>query len=262
MKVSQAPVTAAPASNAQNVITSVKSSQSSTGNSLTQFHLFPKLPLEIRRMIFKEALQTKNLMLFVNWNLGDTKGEIGLFATICNWGVLSSRSIQEIKDFDMPLLAACSESRDIYVKHNKSILPAFYGGVIRYHVDETAVFIYGFAHMESFPQLYVNGTQGQGAWYRQKWFAEIKHLITSVRDLRTCICPDGSPLERFSNVESWTGMLGKMIPLLEATQVWENYGVEAQKRMKIYQKVNPNYIRATPPLVDHTMKRLSLSGIA
>ncbi|KAL5322721.1 hypothetical protein ACEPPN_010696 [Leptodophora sp. 'Broadleaf-Isolate-01'] len=224
---------------ATNLITS---SFSMTGQTLTEFHLFPKLPLELRLMIFKHAVPSNHRrFIYIHMDFKAADEEFGLYFEF-NFGEWGHGWAGPLADgMEVSLLANCVESRQVYIEENKNILSGGLGSLIRYNADLTTIYIRDFEEYikrhESFGRILHAIRLG---WRKQKWLSEIKHLATGIISFNTHRCGHGPLMVGFQNIESWTGVVPFNEDPLSPDK--EEYRQEAQRDLEMYKKeTNPSY---------------------
>ncbi|PVH78119.1 hypothetical protein DL98DRAFT_636181 [Cadophora sp. DSE1049] len=201
---------------------------------LTEFHLFPNLPLELRREIFKHAVPAnKHEILHLDLKLHAADEEFGLYFT---FGFLVEWPHQVAKKIgSLALLSACVESRQVYIEMNRATLPVGFGKVIRYDADNTTIFIPLF---DKFQDSCHEGIRR--GWRMQKWFTEIKHLATSPRYFVAEKHPHGAFMAAFKNLETWTAVVD--LRPGQNLESWEGLRRSAQRELEAYKKgENPDY---------------------
>ncbi|KAK0121782.1 hypothetical protein ONS95_010065 [Cadophora gregata] len=201
---------------------------------LTEFHLFPKLPIELRREIFKHAVPVnKHEILYLDLQLRAADEEFGLYFT---FGFMVEWQHQVAKKLgSLALLSTCVESREVYIEMHRGTLPLGFGRVIRYNPDNTTIFIPLF---EKFRDSCHEGIRY--GWRLQKWFTEIKHLATSPKNLVAEKHPHGAFMAAFKNLETWTAVVDPRSGQTLAS--WERLMRVTQRDLEAYKKLeDPAY---------------------
>lgn len=118
-------------------------------------------------------------------------GELGLDFTFSSPELFDQ---QPGLNTDLSLLSACVESREVYIEHNKNILPAAASNIIRHDAKKTVVYI---ENLDDINQLKNDVWMGiRPGWRKEKWINEVKALSSSpfafknVRMERRAIRPD------------------------------------------------------------------------
>ncbi|KAH9214615.1 hypothetical protein DL95DRAFT_461895 [Leptodontidium sp. 2 PMI_412] len=202
MNSAKAPVMVTSSNELQVATNLITSSSSMTGQTLTEFHLFPKLPLELRLMIFKHAVPSNHRrFIYIHMDFKAADEEFGLYFEFNSgeWGHGWAGPLAD--GMEVSLLANCVESRQVYIEENKNILLG---------------------------------------WRKQKWLSEIKHLATGIISFNTHRCDHGPFMVGFQNIESWTGVVPFNEDPLSPDK--EEYRQEAQRDLEMYKKeTNPSY---------------------
>ncbi|CZT48781.1 uncharacterized protein RSE6_09533 [Rhynchosporium secalis] len=227
----------------------------STGKSLTEFSKFPELPFEIRRLIYSHAAVTEyTRFLPVELTLREADEEIGLYFTftICPKQMELPVYFLDGDEFDIGMLSACTESRQVYLGHHNCILPAGFKSVIRYNPDRTII------HIQNFEDLQLNDDffdAVRDGWKTQKWFREIKQLSVPVFSFLTesgvfePLWGDhgyGHMMAVFENLETWRALVhpGDWIVGRERVQKqhMELMAAIVQGGLHVYKRdINPDY---------------------
>ncbi|CZT07378.1 uncharacterized protein RCO7_07333 [Rhynchosporium graminicola] len=237
MDLPGAPIMVAASDDLQKINSSVVSSRLTTCQTPSEFHLFPKLTLESRRMIFEEALPNQTgQILFLDWSFESVTMKSGNNLV---FHLYPDYPREHVEDLRVPLLSACSDSRKAYLKYNRDALPARSGSVIRYSADGTTVCISAFDKIgtESFNAPWESSKTA----YRQMWFRDIKHLATGGSALYPHFREQRSDMEGFSNLESWAGVIDSTTSTVAATRYQTLLMERAQAQMEAYKKANPGY---------------------
>jgi hypothetical protein len=112
---------------------------------LSEFTSFPKLPLEIRLMIFEYALTNDDRVFNIAIFRDRSKTKQGFPRVGVRLAYAPDRK-EEGKENYVALLATCNESRSVALKVFKHTLPAYHGGILRFS-DRTIVTL---ANLERF----------------------------------------------------------------------------------------------------------------
>ncbi|PVH78117.1 hypothetical protein DL98DRAFT_534167 [Cadophora sp. DSE1049] len=227
--------------------------QSFSEMALNKFTKFPELPLELRRLVFLHSLSEETRILPVELTLKEADEEFGLYFTFALSPLQRPLPPNSPADqFDIALLSACKESREVYIENNKHVLPAGFKSIIRYNPENTMVLIQNFEDLQHNRQFAEGIEKG---WRKQKWIGEIKQLAVPIWaflvDVETVepIWGDdghGGMMRVFENLDSWVGVISPG-DLLEGREDIQRGHMEimadvVQRELESYQQLsNPDY---------------------
>ncbi|KAL2064246.1 hypothetical protein VTL71DRAFT_4740 [Oculimacula yallundae] len=219
------------------------------------FSKFPELPFELRRIIWSHAATPEHVrFLPVGVTLRGADEEMGIYFTFS----ISPRQIElpeghtNNDEFNIAMLSACSESRDVYLEHHKNILPAGFQSIIRYDPDRTIIHIQNFEDLQRCQEF---ADAVRAGWRRQKWLREIKSLCVPIfsfmleeEESQALWGEDkhGAMMSVFENLDHWRGLVhpGDLTAGREVAQrqQMEIMAHVVQGELQIYKdESNPNY---------------------
>jgi hypothetical protein len=143
---------------------------------LSEFTSFPKLPLEIRLMIFENGLTNDDRVFNIVIFRDQSKTKQGKTRVGVQLAYAPDRK-EEGKENYVALLATCDESRSVALKVFKHTLPAYHGGILRF--SDRTIFtlanIYSFSTDKSIFPSFGNFAR------RERIFQKIKSALLKVK---------------------------------------------------------------------------------
>ncbi|KAG4438766.1 hypothetical protein IFR05_005743 [Cadophora sp. M221] len=149
-----------------------------TPGPLKQFHPFPRLPTELRRLIFKFALPSSKRMITVTAHYRDLMPEKTphVFFTATPQDPCLPLQLEDVKD--VQLLSVCFESREVFLESNGACIPGSSKSLIRFNQQHSTIFISNYHDLIANESL---GTAYKSGLWQPKWPGTIHNLALGDR---------------------------------------------------------------------------------
>ncbi|KAL5322723.1 hypothetical protein ACEPPN_010698 [Leptodophora sp. 'Broadleaf-Isolate-01'] len=149
-----------------------------TPEPLKQFHPFPCLPKELRRLIFKLALPSSERMITVTAHYRELmpKKMPDVFFTATPPDPGLPPQLEDVRD--VRLLTVCFESREVFLEDNRAYIPGSSKSLIRFNQQQSTIFITNYHYLvanESLKHEYKSGL------WKPTWPVSIQNLALGDR---------------------------------------------------------------------------------
>ncbi|PVH78116.1 hypothetical protein DL98DRAFT_590640 [Cadophora sp. DSE1049] len=182
---------------------------------LETFEPFPRLPKELRRLIFKFALPSSNQMITVTAHCRKLmpKKKVYVFFTAPPQRRGMPPQSKDVKD--VRLLKVCWESREVFLENKRGCLPGAGKNLIRFDPKNTPIFIENYAVLARNTAL--KQAYRSGSW-RPKWLKQIERLALGQITDSKWLHSDGKPVSQLSSLQAfkslrelWLGIADKSL---------------------------------------------------